>query len=414
MDHDIYNYKRRLEREITILKEDPAISAPNKETIMQFADYAFSQGISTGRIIRYFFDLKTISRYLSKDFERANRDDIQVLLGNLERSGKYSRSTIRDLKLTLRKFFKWLRKTDAFPEEVNWFKTHIKYEGIKNPEDMLVEAEIVRMIDSCSKFRDRAFISMLYESGCRIGELLPLQLNQVKLDAFGALLLVSGKTGFRRVRIIGSAPYLIEWLNKHPQKDNPRAFLWITSRDKRLSYGGVNEVLKKAAIRANVNKKVNPHNYRHSRASYLANHLTEAQMKEYFGWTQASKMAAVYVHLSGRDVDSALLKVYGIENNEQKQESLLKPRNCPRCGETNQATNKFCQKCGMPLGQAAISEIVQKDLERREADKVLDSLLKDDEFREMFVRKVAIMKEKSAPQSKTSHTGHFQSDPSGL
>ena len=80
MNPDVYNYHRRMEREITILKEDSAISDANKETIMQLVDYAFSQGISIGRVVRYFFDLKTISRYLGKDFDKANREDIQALL----------------------------------------------------------------------------------------------------------------------------------------------------------------------------------------------------------------------------------------------------------------------------------------------------------------------------------------------
>jgi hypothetical protein len=43
-------------------------------------------------------------------------------------------------------------------------------------------------------------------------------------------------------------------------------------------------------------------------------------MKEYLGWTQASEMAAVYVHLSGRDVDSALLKLAGKEVPETERE----------------------------------------------------------------------------------------------
>jgi len=111
-------------------------------------------------------------------------------------------------------------------------------------------------------------------------------------------------------------------------------------------------------------------------------------MKEYFGWAQASNMAAIYVHLSGRDVDNALLKVYGIENHEQKQESVLKPKDCPRCGETNQETNKYCQKCGMPLDQNVVSEIMQRDADRNEADELMDRLLKDQEFKEIFLRKI--------------------------
>ena len=98
---------------------------------------------------------------------------------------------------------------------------------------------------------------------------------------------------------------------------------------------------------AGVKKRVNPHNFRHSRETYLANFLTEAQMKEFFGWTQDSKMAGVYVHMSGRNVDNALLKIYGIKNDEEKRESIFKPKECPRCQKVNQATNKFCSRCGM-------------------------------------------------------------------
>ncbi|MBD3210268.1 hypothetical protein GF318_02700 [Candidatus Micrarchaeota archaeon] len=45
----------------------------------------------------------------------------------------------------------------------------------------------------------------------------------------------------------------------------------------------------------------------------MANKLTEARMKACFGWVQGSDMAGVYVHLSGRDVDKAILGTYGME-----------------------------------------------------------------------------------------------------
>lgn len=37
-------------------------------------------------------------------------------------------------------------------------------------------------------------------------------------------------------------------------------------------------------------KPVNPHHFRHSRATYLANYLTEAQMCEWFGWVHGSRV----------------------------------------------------------------------------------------------------------------------------
>jgi integrase/recombinase XerD len=392
MNHDAHNYRSRLEGQLRIIKADPSISEENKNLMYKFKDFAFSCGISTGRIVRYLFDLRVIAQFLNKNFEDANREDIQVLVGKLEGSERFAKSTIRDIKITLRKFYKWLRNTDEFPEEVKWFKIHLKYKDIKNPEEMLTEEEIQRMINSCKDPRDKAFISMLYESGCRIGEILLLKINQVKFDQYGALLFVNGKTGFRRVRIVASVPYLVEWINNHPLKDNPKEFLWLSRDLKIWSYGAMYGMLKRTARKAKINKKFNPHNHRHSRASYLANHLTEAQMDEHFGWIQGSKMPRIYIHLSGKKVDSALLKLYGINDNNEKKESIFKPKECVRCQQTNQATNKFCSRCGMPLDEDTQADIIRKGLDRKQADKIMDGLLEDQEFREMFLRKIRLLK----------------------
>jgi len=45
---------------------------------------------------------------------------------------------------------------------------------------------------------------------------------------------------------------------------------------------------------------------------FISHYLTEAQIDAYFGWIQGSDMPSIYVHLSGRDVDDAVLKANGI------------------------------------------------------------------------------------------------------
>ncbi len=41
---------------------------------------------------------------------------------------------------------------------------------------------------------------------------------------------------------------------------------------------------------------------------HMAKVLTEQELKAVAGWTQSSRMAAVYAHLSGRDIEAALEK----------------------------------------------------------------------------------------------------------
>ncbi len=83
------------------------------------------------------------------------------------------------------------------------------------------------MIEVARHPMDKAFIAALYETGCRIGELAGLQIKNIHFDNYGAILIVNGKTGMRRIRIIFSAPYMSAWLEMHPKKLDPNAPFWI-------------------------------------------------------------------------------------------------------------------------------------------------------------------------------------------
>jgi integrase/recombinase XerD len=359
---DVHNYERNLETALARVRKSKTISDDNKVHILKFHDHCFSEGIGYARIIKYIDLLSRLSEFLQKDFSQAKEGDVRKVVEKIERS-KYADWTKHDFKVALKKFYRWLKRKEDYPKEVKWIKTTIKNSNHKLPEELLTEEEVLKMIEAVDNPRDKAMISTLYESGCRIGELLSLRLKHIKLDQYGAQVILSGKTGMRRVRLWMSCPYLISWMNIHPLKDNPDSPLWTEyKRRKRqekdriiyirehTNYRAAVMVLQRAAQRAGIKKKIHPHLFRHSRATYLAKHLTEAQMKEVFGWTQGSEMASIYVHLSGRDVDDALLKVYGVKKDEdKKEESILKPKECPRCGFVNEKTAKFCSKCSLVL-----------------------------------------------------------------
>ncbi len=219
-----------------------------------------------------------------------------------------------------------------------------------------------------------------------------MKIKHVSFDRYGAVIVVHGKTGYRRVRLVSSVPYLAEWMNSHPFRENPEAWLWISlNKFKKLPYNSLRSVLRTIAEKAGIKKKVNPHAFRHARATHLANFLTEAQMKEFFGWVQDSDMASVYVHLSGRDVDRAILKLYGMEVEDERKSDVLKPKKCIRCGETNPATNKLCRRCFFPLDQGAES-LLEKEVKMEIVDQIMETLWNDREFREFFMKKIREVK----------------------
>lgn len=373
----VYAYDRRIEGALKKIKESE-IDAGSRERIFEFYQECLAQGYSKARMIKYLYTLESIARFLGKPFVDADRNDIADFIRKIEGTS-YSEWTKHDYKVILKIFYRWLRKAESYPEEVKWIRARVKNNNML-PEELLTEEEVKHLADTASNVRDKALILVLYESGCRIGEILCLKIKHVQFDEYGAQLIVSGKTGDRRVRIIASAPKLASWLDNHPLRNDPEAPLWVSlgtrDRNTQLSYPAVRAVLRGVAEKAGIRKRANPHLFRHSRATYLANHLTEAQMKHHFGWVQSSTMAATYVHLSGREVDSALLELNGIKIDEETKPEKFKVEICSRCKTKNSPDSKFCNSCGLTLDLKTVVEI---DEARAKADRLMSELIKQPE-----------------------------------
>jgi len=391
MAHTIVDYDRALGSEERRIRKAP-ISQKNKSLILAFRDECLANGLSKGRVLKYLHTCRKFACWLRHDFDRAGIEDIKVVVARIEQQPLVD-FTKKQEKTILRKLYRWLRGTEGYPPEVEWISLRCRSgANIKLPEELLTEEDILRLIRAAKTPRDRAFVAMLYETGCRISELLFVKVKHVRFDEYGACLVVDGKTGPRRIRVISAVPYLTEWLNAHPDKDDPAAWLWCGPHGACFKYTAVLSLVKRLVRRAGLKKHVHPHLFRHSRATFLANHLKEAQMKEYFGWVRASEMAAVYVHLSGRDVDNALLELYGIARDEDEvRKTRLRPKPCARCELTNPATHSFCQRCGHPLDGEVAIRVIQEQIDRKEADDLLDTMLHDPKFKEVFLNKVREM-----------------------
>jgi integrase/recombinase XerD len=64
---------------------------------------------------------------------------------------------------------------------------------------------------------------------CRPHEILNLRIKDIAFKTTGnyqyAEVLVNGKTGSRPIPLISSIPYVKDWLDSHPQRGNPNAYL---------------------------------------------------------------------------------------------------------------------------------------------------------------------------------------------
>jgi integrase len=115
------------------------------------------------------------------------------------------------------------RNNKHYPEAVNWFSVNVGKEklGKETNLDMreyLEEEEVQKLIEAASTLQKKAFLACMYESGARPEEFLRLTNLDLKVDFKGAVFMLRGKTGERRVRIISFVKLLQQWLQLNPLK----------------------------------------------------------------------------------------------------------------------------------------------------------------------------------------------------
>ncbi len=392
MTIDLHDYKGQLDRQIALIKNSIDMSPINKETAIAFKDYLLSEGIGVAKIGRYLLDVRKLSKMLGMPFGDATEKDLRRVIADLEQTDLAPESK-KCFKVMTRKLYRYMRGiTDkgVYPLEVKWISIALHESTRKLPEELLTEEESLQMIQACDTFRNKALIASLAESGCRISEIGTMRIKHISFEQHGARLTVNGKTGMRKILVINSAPYLQQWINVHPKNFDPEAPVWWNPQSSNgfLTYTRMVDVIKLAASRAGIKKHVHAHLFRHSRATHLAKIMSEAAMKHYFGWTQGSKMAGIYVHMSGRDADDAILRANNIATAQTIIEPKLKPLSCLRCHQSNPTTNKFCNVCGFVLHKEAAQEILVKEAETKGINSMLDMLINDKEVYEVLVRKL--------------------------
>ncbi len=398
MKIDIHNYARQAEWAITRLNNSE-LSPHNKDIIHRFIDSLIAEGISMSRVAKYTDTLRYWAIWLNKDFDVVTKEDIAPVISKIQLNPKQGIWSKQSYKIVIKRFFKWLKNSDEYPPEVSWIKAKLRLcdKTLPSSGELITETDVQKLLNIIDSPRDKALVSMLWESGSRVGELCSLQLNNVEIDKFGILITVQGKTGSRKLRLVSSTQYLMTWLNMHPLRHDKTARLWVTitnnPRFVPLSYRAVNKQLRVYFTKAGISKKCNPHMFRHSRATYLANHLTEFQMNQYFGWTQGSEMPSTYVHMSGKEVEGAILALNGIKDAEKKEADVrLRPKTCPRCDTINSHESKYCCRCAgiLDIREAIdLQERYEVDAKRlNETDDLLYKLSKNPEIVRLLAQKL--------------------------
>jgi integrase len=338
-------------------KHIPGIDPVNRKILEAYFRKQELKQLQSSSILDKAWRVYYLLKFLKfKDARTIIKDDIEDYI--IWRRKNVAPRTLQGDMIELRIFFRFLdpaKEAAFFPADERMQKPKIKF------PDPLNRNEIQLLVNACDTVRDRALITFFWDTGCRLDEALSLNVGEVHFDQYGGSVRINGKTGERENWLIDCIPDLQAWVNMHPMKGDPKAPLFITYTRfgfgaRRLKARTVENFCKTIQKNAGVTTRVNPHAFRHARATDRAREgFTEMELRIMFGWSKSSNMPATYIHLSGADVKKKIMQKAGLQEVETPAgERPLDPIKCPRCGLLNPRGYYTCSRCNTPLSSEAM------------------------------------------------------------
>ncbi len=411
--HEVFNsvrYEYQINAVETYLRKE-LITLQDAQLIREFvAERRSCANISIGRANKIVFTLLGWRRIIG-EFSHNTITDLYagamaIKAAKTVRGQPFKQNTISDYVAILKQFYLWLIENEysLVPEKkLRKLQTPRKDPMTKTASSLLTPDEVRSIIKACGRSMDRALITLLYEGGFRVGEIGVMKWGDLKFDRYGVIVNVNFKTGIPRyVRIIMGKEYLAQWRQDYPGTPEGDSLVFLNRNKMPLTHASISKQLCRLSVRAGIRKHITPHIFRHSRITHLIQEgVSESVIKLMMWGSINSKMFQTYAHLTGSDIDSELLRAYGITPDTGKgADSRLEPRQCVHCQTINSPVANYCAVCGQVLTcegsdeEGKIQNFIQHN------PQVLQ------EFVERLVRESTQKTHEASQVSFTTHTHH--------
>lgn len=330
-------------------------------TVDEYLEHQKANGIKWNAVRNAKISLEQLEKF--KPLDQITAPDIPEFINYIREEHGYKEGTLNIRKSYIKSFFRLNGKEDIIKN----LKISRKAKEL-NPDEILIMKDINLLIENTKSPMYKALISVLWECGGRINEVLNIDKEEDLTETvYGfELKLYSSKTadktgiGYRKMLLPDSTPFIRDWLIFYNKNDN-RLFP-IRQRN-------AHEMLGKIGKKAGLKKPVNPHAFRHAAATRLVREkVQESIIRKKMGWSSDSKMISTYIHLNENDVVEDQLKRMGkIKEDAELPEDMVKPVENSLIDkithELNESRNKTAKQAEelaeMKAQMAAIQELLK-------------------------------------------------------
>ena len=240
------------------------------------------KGFSDNTIKSYKFFIEKFLGSMEKSIESLDNNDAKLFLAGL--IDKYSGSSLGLAVAALRFFYSNILNKSLIDIDIPKRKKKLPV--------VLTRQEVKRLIENAPNGYARLIISFLYSTGLRVSELVGLKKKDIDLSQRIGWVR-HGKGGKDRIFIIPE-----RLVNEIEELMNNESEYLFPGRNGKLTIRAVEKMVKTAAIRAGIDKKVTPHTLRHSFATHLLDRGVDLRrIQELLGHSSINT-TQIYTHVS--------------------------------------------------------------------------------------------------------------------
>lgn len=295
-----------------------------QEKVKPYLEYCtYRKELDTKTIKAYRIDLTQFFSYVQS--AEPEKETIEQYITDLHK--KYKQKTIKRKIASIKAFYSYLEEEELV-EQNPFRKIKVKFKETIILPRIIPREEIEQLLNyiyaSISSLsgiqykhtlRDASVIEVFFATGARVYEISNIRAENINLNS--GLIRIMGKGRKERyIQISNTA--VLDILRKYYEENEPEikksGYFFINNRGKRYTEQSIRLMLKKYTLKAGIQRKITPHMFRHSFATYLIEEGVDVSCVQQILGHSSIKTNQIYIHVAAKKQADILRELHPRNN----------------------------------------------------------------------------------------------------
>lgn len=280
-----------------------------KDKLEMYLEYCeYRKELDQKTLKAYRIDLRQFFEYVCVDEPKKER--IEAYITQLHKN--YKQKTVKRKIASVKAFYNYLEETETIAENP-FHKIKVRFKEIVTLPRIIPREEIEQLLNYMYKclndynsaykyiLRDIAVVEVFFATGARVYEISNIREDCINLNT--GLIRLMGKGGKERYVQI-SCPAILDVLKKYFAENKSAikksGYFFVNNRDNRYTEQSMRLMLKKYTKKAGIERKITPHMFRHSFATYLIEEGVDVSCVQQILGHSSIKTTQIYIHIAAK------------------------------------------------------------------------------------------------------------------